>query len=173
MSPITITTKSGTPKEEETKQRLLKLLEKFDVSKYLITSEMIIEEGAIPHSHPVVTINTRTYQIEENILMVFLHEQLHWYLDEHEEAVSKAVEELRKIYPEVPVGYPEGARNEDSTYLHLVLCTLEFNVAKELFGEKMAHDLLEYWKTDVYRWIYRTVQNDYSQLAELINKYKL
>ena len=32
--------------------------------------------------------------------------------------LEQAVKESRTIFPKVPVGFPEGADSEDSTYLH-------------------------------------------------------
>jgi hypothetical protein len=46
-----------------------------------------------------------------------VHEQLHWYLAEHPQQTQAAEDELRKIYPKVPVGGGEGGKDQESTYL--------------------------------------------------------
>ena len=52
-------------------------------------------------------------------------------------------------------GPPEGARNEHSTYLHLLVCTLELDAVSAVFGESVARRLLGDWKH--YTWVYREV----------------
>lgn len=95
------------------------------LQRWLFTGGTIIDEGArIPHSHPVLTLNTRI-EGDVDLLSVLVHEQLHWFANEKEDAVEEAVLEFRQIFPEVPVRGHEGARDEYSSYLHLVVCDLE------------------------------------------------
>lgn len=173
MINISIETKSGHPDEQATKEKLLKLLGQYDISRYVITNKVLIEKGAIPHSHPILTINTRKYSVESNLLAVLLHEQLHWHLDKYLERVRAAIAELRLVYPKVPVGFPDGARNEQSTYLHLLLCPIEYCAARKIFGNKEARRLLDFWKQDIYRWVYKIVDEDLDKLMAINKKYQL
>jgi hypothetical protein len=50
---------------------------------------MVIKERAIPHSHPVLTLNTRNLDSDDQLLSAFLHEQLHWYLDAHKPTLKR------------------------------------------------------------------------------------
>jgi hypothetical protein len=67
-----------------------------------------------------------------------MHEQLHWDLARHSQQTQAAEHELRRIYPKVPVGYPEGAQGEQSTYLHLITCYLEMLADRELLRREQA-----------------------------------
>ena len=76
----------------------------------------------IPHSHPVLTLNARLYNPEE-ILCEYLHEQMHWYAERLgcAEEGSPLIAELKRRYPDAPVGFPEGGNDEFSSYLHLLV----------------------------------------------------
>jgi hypothetical protein len=78
------------------------------------------------------------------------HEQLHWYLDAHRSQTEAAEAELRKLYPKVPVGYPEGAQDEESTYLHLIDCYLEMKADQRLMGMDRAAKVMNFWATLLY-----------------------
>ncbi len=81
------------------------------------------------------------------------------------------MDELRTLYPKVPVGQPQGARNEDSTYLHLIVCYLEYCALTELLGIEGATQVLE--SLPFYRWIYKTVRADADQLETIMRQHKL
>ena len=74
---------------------------------------------------------------------------------------------------EVPVGAPEGAVDENSTYLHLVVCYLEYQAMRELLGEFKSRQIMEFWATDHYTWIYRTVLEKPREISTVLFKYKL
>ena len=84
-----------------------------------------MESGVIPHSHPVLTLSTRN-KSDDDLLSTFLHEQIHWYGVEKDEQVEGAIKDFKEMYPKVPVGNRQGARDEFSTYLHLFICYLEY-----------------------------------------------
>jgi len=112
--------------ELQTKSQLQKLLAQYDLSKFIFTIEIIIDRNTIPHSHPVLTLHTRHLKDDELLLSTFVHEQIHWFLTQHQEQTEQAVKELRTIFPKVPFGFREGADSEDSTYLNLLVNTLEY-----------------------------------------------
>lgn len=45
--------------------------------------------------------------------------------------------------------------SEDSTYLHLLVNTLEYRADKELLGELKARQVMDFWATDHHTWVYR------------------
>src|SRR5687768_11798227 len=80
-SGLKITLANSTPAEQQTRDQLERLLKTYDLSKWIITrSVMIDEKTAIPHSHPVLTLNTRHVKDDELMLSTFVHEQMHWFL---------------------------------------------------------------------------------------------
>jgi hypothetical protein len=173
--PLEITLKHNDQREQQTKQQLQRLISAYDVSDWIITQKIIIESGfnVIPHSHPVLTLSTRHLKDDELLLSTFVHEQLHWFLGQNPKETEEAYQELRSLFPKVPVGFPEGARNEESTYKHIIVCYLEYQAVKSLFGELKAKQVMGFWATDHYTWIYETVLEREREIGSLVRKHKL
>lgn len=70
---------SGTPLEEQAREQLLRLMERYDLRRWQFTDAVRIETGVIPHSHPMLTLNTRHLDDDHTALSVYIPEQLHWY----------------------------------------------------------------------------------------------
>ena len=124
---IDIRLQSGTALEERGRDQLRRLLRTYDLQNWLFTRNVLIQSGVVPHSHPVLTLNTRYLDDDTAQLATFVHEQFHWFLTDHVERAktNAALTELRALYPTVPTAAPEGASSERSTYLHLIVCHLE------------------------------------------------
>ena len=75
---IEISLKNASKSEAQTKEQLEVLLQRHDVSKWLFTRKILIEDNVIPHSHPVLTLSTRDRG--DVLLATFVHEQIHWFL---------------------------------------------------------------------------------------------
>ena len=81
---LAITLKNDSAREVETKVQLEKLLEQHDLSRWIFTREIVIDEKTgIPHSHPVLTLSTNYSGQDARFLSAFVHEQLHWFLNAH------------------------------------------------------------------------------------------
>lgn len=167
-SGIAIELKNNSERERQTKAQLERLLAAYDLRKYTFTHSVVIDEQSNPHSHPVLTLHTRHLKQDDELLSTYVHEQLHWYLDEHLDATNAAEGDLRKIYPKVPVGYPDGANDEESTYQHLIDCYLEMEADRELLGPSRAAAVMNFWAGDHYRWVYKTVINDEPTIRKVI-----
>ncbi|HLJ90703.1 MAG TPA: hypothetical protein VKZ53_28110 [Candidatus Angelobacter sp.] len=172
-SSIDIQLKKGSDREKQTKIQLEKLLHTYDLKKWTVTETIIIEEGAIPHSHPVLTLSTRHLDSDDELLSTYVHEQFHWRLSQEREQTEAAVGELKKLYPKVPVGFPEGAISEESTYEHLIVCYFEMQADRALLGEARTAELMKFWAGDHYRWVYRTILQDEKKIAKIIHRNKL
>ncbi len=160
--------------ETTTKNQLLRLMKHYDVSKWLFTKKVLIDRDVQPpHSHPILTLNTRYLKDDELLLSTFVHEQIHWFHDERDEQTKKAIGELKTIFPKVPVGFPDGARDEESSYLHLLVCYSEYQASKELLGELKARQVIEFWSNHHYMWIYKQVLSEERKIAAIVRKYKL
>ncbi len=155
-------------REQKTKAQLEKILKEYDLSKWTFTRKIIIAARVIPHSHPVLTLSTRHLDSDDLLLSTYVHEQLHWWLDANPDREKNAEDALRKIYPKVPVGNPDGADSEQSTYMHLVDCYLEMQADRALMGRERTDKVMEFWAGDHYRWIYRTVMSDEPKIAEIV-----
>lgn len=146
---------NDTERERATRERLLALVDSFDVERWTYTRKVRIDEDAIPHSHPVLTLHTRSLGRDLDLLSTYLHEQFHWVVDARPEDEAAAIAELRRLFPEVPTGRPLGARDEHSSYLHLIVCDLEVQAMEALVGREKAVELAR--STRHYTWIYEQV----------------
>lgn len=146
--------------ELKTKAAMEALERNHDLRPWTFTRFIMIDQSAIPHSHPILTIHTRHLGYDDALLATYLHEELHWFLEEHKAETEAAELALMKRYPSVPVGYPDGASDRESTYLHLLDCDLEWHADEALLGSERARKVMEYWASDHYRWVYKTVLTD-------------
>ena len=77
---MSISLATGTEGEARARDQLLLLLDRYELHRWQFTSRVRIEQGAIPHSHPVLTLNTRYPDDDLLALSTYLHEQLHWFV---------------------------------------------------------------------------------------------
>jgi hypothetical protein len=162
----------GTDAEHRTRATLLGLLDTFDLTQWTFTDELVIDEQAWPHSHPVLTLDAR-YDDPELLLAAFVHEQLHWFEETRPKQRDAFIGATVAHYPHVPTARPEGAGDEESTRLHLLVCHLEQRALQTLLGPVSAKRLVMRLSEHHYRWIYRTVLLDRSRLAELVVRHGL
>jgi hypothetical protein len=170
---INISLANGTKAEQQTKEQLQRLVAAYDLSKWIFTRSIIVDEKATPHSHPTLTLSTRHLKDDELLLSTFVHEQAHWLITQREKDSEAAMKELRALFPKIPVGYPEGARDERSNYIHLLVVYLEYRADRELLGELKAREVMNFWATDHYTWIYKTVLERPRDVGNIAFKYKL
>jgi hypothetical protein len=153
---------------EDVRTMLLKLRRDFDLSPYEYARQVRIAPEEIPHSHPLLTLNTRIRE-EAALLSTYLHEQMHWYVTWYSHTRYsgwKAVwAALLTHYPKVPESFPEGAHTIQSSYLHLVVNWLEIEASAQFLGRPKAVEIAE--KNFVYSGLYRIVLADWNSLAEL------
>ena len=170
---IEISLKNNTPAEAKTKAQLERLIAAYDLTKWTFTGKVEIDEKSTPHSHPVLTLHTRHLKDDELLLSTYVHEQIHWHLVNLSKETDEAIKELRTVFPKVPIGPPDGARDENSTYLHILVGYLEYRAGRELMGELKAKQVIEFWSTDHYNWVYRTILERTRDIGNIAFKYKL
>ena len=163
-----LSTNNGTEQETEAVRQLKRILGRHDLSKWTFTAVVRIDAQDIPHGHPVLTMNANHLDKDELVLAVLLHEEIHWHLSARIEDAKKAVEEFRRIYPAVPSAPPEGARDEYSTYLHLIVNYLEYLSLQQILGEDDARSILELWRQKRYRWIYGKALDDTNRTGSVV-----
>jgi len=64
---------------ERVRDMLTGLRRRFDLSGFEYSTRVRIAPLEIPHSHPVITLNTFASD-ELGVLSTYLHEQMHWYV---------------------------------------------------------------------------------------------
>ncbi len=154
------------------KQNMLHLAQVYDLSPFLYTKKINIESKVIPHSHPVLTLNTRHAENPKKILAMWMHEEIHWWMDKNPKATAAAVKELKKIYPDAPKGMGATA---DSTFLHLLVCYLEMRTLALYVGEKESKVIIEdiMRKDKIYPWVYYQVLYKNFAIKKILKKHKL
>lgn len=171
--PVRISTASGSPPEEATRAQLERLPQRYDLSPWTFTEEVMIQEGAIPHSHPTLTLSTRHLDDDGLLLSTYLHEQLHWRMGTVRERAWAAVEDFATRYPDLPTDLPQGSGDKIGTYFHLIICPLEIASVLALAGEDEARRVLDFWCGDHYTAIYRIVRDDASNVAAVLARHDL
>jgi len=154
---------------------LAALRRRHDLARFEYTSVVRIVPGGETFAFPVLTLGNRFADNEDILLSTYLHEQMHWYLwhlgTPERDIVEPFMDELVRRYPDAPTTLPDGARNYEATYVHLVVNWLELAATAELIGRPRAFALAEAQHT--YRWIYRTVLRDWDRLGELYERHDL
>lgn len=161
----------GTDRERQTRALLEQVLAAYDLSKYTFTRHVVIEERAINHAFPVLTLNVRFAGSADELLSSYVHEQLHWHLRARSGDQQDAIAELRRMYPRAPIGPPEGAETAVSTYGHLVDCYLEIQADRQLIGPERTSAVIA--DKGHYTWIYRTVLQDEPRIAAIVRRLHL
>jgi hypothetical protein len=168
---VTIDLAHGTDRERQTKALLEQVLASYDLKPYTLTRHVVIEERAINHAFPVLTLNVRFARSADELLSSYVHEQLHWHLRERGSAQQEAIAELRRMYPGAPVGLPEGADTMISTYGHLVDCYLEIQADRQLIGPERTLAVVA--DKGHYTWIYKKVLEDEARIAAVVRRHHL
>ncbi len=168
---ISIRTAHHGPREEQTADQLKKLIGTYDLSKYTFTREVVIDRGAMNHAFPELTLNARWADAPDDLLSSYIHEQLHWYLRDHDFQQKAAISDLQRMYPRVPVGLPEGADSAYSTYGHLVDCYLEIEADRQLLGPERTMTVVR--NKGHYTWIYDTIFRDEPKIAAVVDEHQL
>ena len=119
----------------------------------------------------MLTLNVRFADSSDELLSSYLHEQLHWHLRDQGSRQQDAVADLRRMYPGAPVGLPEGADTEFSTYGHLVDCYLEILADRELIGPERTSAVIQ--NKGHYTWIYATILRDEAKIAAVVARHHL
>jgi hypothetical protein len=159
-----------TAAEVATADQLRRLMREHDLRPWLYTKTIIVDENAIPHSHPVLTLHARHVKDDLLLLATFIHEQSHRYLVEHPQQTDAAVAAFDAIAPKFPVGYPDGAQSERSNSEHIAVIMLEWKGLRRLLGELAAMQVMQFWTTDHYRAVYRWVLEHSDEVTDAMKK---
>ena len=152
-----ITTAHGRDDEERTANRLRSLRDAYDLTRFEITDLVVIDEDvSVPHSHPVLTLGTDT-SVDDDLLLAYLHEQLHWWGIENPRSQDPFDGE---IYAWLRARHPE--MTDVSDILHLHICWLELEAGSELIGDQRTIAVLE--ARPYYTSIYRAVIDEREEL---------
>lgn len=167
-TPVEIRLTKDTSTTRETRAQLERILATWDLSRWIFTRTIQVEPGVIPHSHPVLTLNTNGLQNDSVKAKSLIHEQLHWFLSQHHAAADSALNDLHRLYPEVPA---DDTAAKESMYLHTLIGVLELDALQTLFGEPAARSLIG--RTPFYTWEYRQALDNTTSIRAILRAHAL
>ena len=169
---LNIKTKNGLPQEEHRKEQMERLAKQYDLKKYTITRDVLIERGAMNHSHPTLTLNLRFLDNDDLALSAYVHEQAHWVLTDRNRFDNPSLfEDLHRAFPNLEIRVPEGDGELRSSYFHIAVCMLEWHAMEELVGPERARKVIEWKQGDHYKAIYSIVLNQREQVEGVLNRH--
>lgn len=168
---LEINLKNNSTREKQSSAQLIAINNKYNLSHWTYTKRIEIEEGAIPHSNPVLTLNTRHLKNDTLMLSTFIHEQMHWRIDKNPQSKEGAINNLKAIYPKIPVGYPNGSEDAYSSYEHLLVIFLELKGMDEVAGPKQEAIAYKFFSNDHYCELYKIVHRDRNLIGKIMKKY--
>jgi hypothetical protein len=171
---LNLTLAHNSPAEEKRKEQIERLAANYDLEKYTITRDIVIDQQAINHSAPVLTLNLRFLDNDDRALSAYVHEQAHWVLMErHRGEVREMLPELKRMFPDLPIAAPQGDGNEGTSYIHLVVLMLEWQALENLIGSDRAGAVMEFKRQDHYKALYATVMENRQQMEKFLKHYSV
>jgi hypothetical protein len=169
---LNIKTKNALPQEEQRKEQMERLGKQYDLKKYTITRDILIERGAMNHSHPTLTLNLRFLDNDDLALSAYVHEQAHWVLTDRNRFDNPSLfEDLHRAFPNLEIRVPEGDGELRSSYFHIAVCMLEWHAMEELVGLERARKVIEWKQGDHYKAIYSIALNQREQVEGVLNRH--
>jgi len=169
---LKIKTKNGLPQEEQRKEQMERLAKQYDLKKYTITRDIVVERGAINHSKPILTLNLRFLDNDDLALSAYVHEQAHWVLTDRNRLDNPSLfEDLHRTFPNLEIRVPEGDGELRSSYFHIAVCMLEWHAMEALVGPERARKVIEWKQGDHYKAIYSIVLNQREQVEGVLNRH--
>lgn len=171
---LNITLAHNSPAEQRRKEQIERLTARYDLEKYTITRDIVIDQQAMNHSSPVLTQNLRFLDNDDRALSAYVHEQGHWLLMErHRGEMREMLPELKRMFPNLPIAVPQGDGNEGTSYIHLVVLTLEWQALEDLIGPARALAVMEFKRDDHYKALYATVIENRQQMEKFLKRYQV
>ena len=171
---LNISLAHGSQGEQKRKEQIERLAAQYDLERYTITREIVIDQQAMNHSAPVLTQNLRFLDNDDRALSAYVHEQAHWVLmTRHRGEVRGMLEDLRRMFPDLPIAVPQGDGNEGTSYVHLVVLMLEWRALEDLIGAERARAVMEFKRQDHYKALYATVMDNRQQVERFLKRYSV
>ena len=147
-----------------------RLAKQYDLKKYTVMRDILIERGAMNHSYPVLTLNLRFLDNNDLALSAYVHEQGHGVLMErHRDDTPALFEDLQRAFPNMEIRVPDGDGELRSSYFHIAVCLLEWQAMEDLTGPARAHKVIEWKQGDDYKAIYSTLLNHGEQVESVLS----
>jgi hypothetical protein len=166
---VDVRCRQGTAGELAGAAALRAVLAEHDLRRWMFT-DLVVIDGSVAGgvSHPLTITPDLLVSRPASALTTFVHEQLHW-LDSP--GLNAAMSVARERWPDPPSRSAGGAHDVESTWLHLVVCALEYQSLTELVGRQAATTELECHRG--YSWIYHQVLSDPRWFAGFLAAHQL
>ncbi len=158
---------TGSVAERAAQQDLRALCAAHPLDLYTLTRVVRIEQGAVPHSHPILTLNTRYRGEPDRLLATYLHEQMHWKVKAADGPALVAA--VQAAFPELPTEPLLGARDRTSTFLHVAVCYGEVQALRDLLGRDRAERAIEAAAAERYRALYELAIRRAAEVARVLH----
>jgi hypothetical protein len=166
-SDVEIRTAHGADAELAAAAVLRAVLDEHDLRRWMLTDVVIIDESIVGgFSHPL-TLSPPRLRRPALALTTFLHEQLHWL---EGLGAEQAMADAKQRWPDPP-GPPAGCLSAESTWLHMSVCTLEYQSLAEIVGSRAAAEELTQHR--VYSWIYSQILADPAWFTDYLDRHGL
>jgi hypothetical protein len=170
---LSISLKHGTPLEQRKRDQIERLASEYDLKKFTITRDILIEQGVTPHSHPVLTLNGRFMDSDDLTLSQYVHEQGHWALGRHRAENRELLHDLMSAFPGIPTDYPRGSGDQPGSYFHLAVIMLEWQALEELVGDARARAAETFKQTDHYTALYALVLQNRPRVEAILHRHHI
>lgn len=124
-----IYSKNNYSEELDIVETVKSICQKYNVPAF--TNEVCVEKDTIPHSHPILTLNTRSKD-ERSILLTLTHEQFHWYVQNHQK-YKGCIAYLKLKYKDGSVNNESG-KYPESYWEHIIVCFNTRNYLKNILS---------------------------------------
>jgi hypothetical protein len=169
---LNLTLKTNSPLEQRKKAQIERLAANDDLKKYTLTRDIVIEQGAIAHSKPVLTLNGRFLDDDDRALSQYMHEQGHWVLvDRHKGDLRELFRDLSSAFARLPSEPPQGSGGVQDSYFHLAVIMLEWQALEALVGADRAKAVEEFKQRDHYTALYAKVLEHRNTVEQILKRY--
>lgn len=171
---LNIRTAHGDQGEMQRMAQMERLAGQYDLTKYTLTRDIMIERGAMNHSAPVLTLNLRFLDNDDLALSAYVHEQGHWVLMErHRMDMQPLFLDLQRAFPNIDYRQPHGDGSPRGTYYHVAVCMLEWQAMEDLVGPERARKVIEWKHGDHYTDVYQTILGRRDQVESIMKRYAI
>ena len=169
--PLKISLASGSAIEQGKKEQIGRIAANYDLKKFTLTRDIRIEQGAMAHAKPVLTLNGRFLDDDDRALSQYVHEQGHWVLGRRLRDLNDLLRELTAAFPSIPTDYPAGSGGVQDSYFHIPVILLEWQALEELIGPERALAVMMFMQTDHYTALYALVLKNRARVERIAARY--
>ena len=161
-----ISSKNNDLEELEVIEIIKSLCIKYNLPAF--TQNILVEKGAVPHSHPILTLGTKVKD-ERSVLKTLVHEQFHWYAEEHPR-YEECIAYLKTKNQD------DGEHNKSGTYPnsyweHIIVCFNTRNYLKSILSTEELSWIYTQWQA--YPTLEKLIVDKYEEIESDLNKFNI